>query len=203
MAPDVRGRLCWEGTGTFTALPGTVSLTGGESELTTVHDLSLIERGSRGEKLRIDGAEIVCRGVKDPTFKHGGGRMKLKANPAWVNGEEQQVCRGRTALKGELPGTFTLTGGRPTVAVTANVEKVFDAETTITLVDPDGGEHECEVKTCEPFVAGGGSLWLDLPPQCVARGGGRRASLRPVLWGAHRRPRGRLRRRSGLCERWG
>ena len=114
MAPLVRGRLCWEGSDTYTALPGTVSLKGGESELATVHDLSMVERGSREEKLCIDGAEIVCRGVKDPMYKPGGGRMKLKANPDWVNGGEQQVCRGRTALKGELPGTFTLTGGRPT-----------------------------------------------------------------------------------------
>ena len=47
------------------------------------------------------------------------------------------------------------------MAVTADVEKVFDVETMITLVDPAGGEHECEVKTCEAFVPGGGSLWLD------------------------------------------
>ena len=38
MAPEVRGWLCWEGSGTFTALPGTVDLKGGESKLATSQD---------------------------------------------------------------------------------------------------------------------------------------------------------------------
>ena len=40
--------------------------------------------------------------------------------------------------------------------MTADVKKVFDTETMIKLVDPAGGEHECEVRTCDGFVASGG-----------------------------------------------
>ena len=35
--------------------------------------------------------------------------------------------------------------------MTADVKKVFDTETMIKLVDPAGGEHECEVRTCDIY----------------------------------------------------